>query len=184
MTNWVYQLTPHEEATAARVGWERQLPMLGQPERNRNYSEGDIWEAWQHMICAASELAAARMMGLKDFEPHVNTFKNVLDIPGYEIRYSFTKTIPGYPKYSLRFKDGVDDPNEIYILIVGGPEEKTRRSKSDGYKSPAFRAVGWAYGHECVDIRWMAPYGVGNYNVPVTGLHDMSTLPVVESVHA
>jgi len=180
---WVYQLTPMEEAIAARVGFERQLPMMGQPERNRNYSEGDIWETWQHMICAASELAAARMMGMEDFEPHVNTFKNKLDIPGYEIRYSFTKNIPGYPKYSLRFKEGVDDPNEIYILIVGGPEEKTRRSPADGYKAPAFRAVGWAYGRDCVDIRYLAPYGKGNYNVPIIGLQDMADLPVLESVN-
>lgn len=180
---WTYQLTPQEEAIAARVGWERQLPMLGQPERNRNYSEGDIWEAWQHMVAAASELAAARMMGMMDYVPEANTFKSKLDIPGYEIRYSFTKTIPGYPKYSLRFKEGVDDPDQIYILIVGGVEEKTRRSAGSGYKGPAFRAVGWAYGYECVDIRWMAPYGVGNYNVPVTGLHDMADLPVRESVN-
>ena len=179
MSKWVYQLTPQEEAIAARVGWERQLPMLGQPERNRNYSEGDIWESWQHMVCAASELAAARMFGLTDFEPHVNTFKEVLDIPGYEVRYSFTKTIPGYPKWSLRFKAGVDDPNEIYILIVGGPEEKTRRSSSDGYKAPAFRAIGWMYGHEIAQIQYMMPYGKDNYAAPASDLHDMLELPVL-----
>ena len=181
---WIYRLTPQEEAIAARVGYERQLPMLGQPERNRNYSEGDIWETWQHMICAASELAAARMMGLDDFEPHVNTFKSKLDIPGYEIRYSFTKNIPGYPKWALRYKDGVDDPNEIYILMVGGPEDKVRRSAADGYLAPAFRAVGWLYGAECKDIRFMMPYGKGNYAVPIADLKDMATLPVVESVDA
>jgi hypothetical protein len=179
---WSYQLTAKEEALAARVGWERQLPMLGQPERNRNYSEGDIWEAWQHMICAASELAAARMFGHEEFEPHVNTFKTKLDIPGYEVRYSFTKNIPGYPKYSLRYKDGVDNPNEIYILIIGGPEEKTRRSAADGYKAPAFRAVGWMYGHECKQVQFMMPYGADNYAVAIPDLHDMSSLPVVEVV--
>lgn len=179
---WVYELTAQEEALAARVGWERQLPMLGQPERNRNYSEGDIWETWQHMICAASEIAAARMLGMDDFEPHANTFKNKLDIPGYEVRYSFTKEGPG-PKYTLRFKEGVDDPNEIYILTVGGPEIKTRRDPANGYKAPAFRAIGWAYGYECIDDRWLAPYGKGNYSVPIAGLHEMSELPVVESLH-
>lgn len=180
---WTYQLTAQEEALAARVGWERQLPMLGQPERNRNYSEGDIWETWQHMICAASEIAAARMLGMDDFEPHANTFKNKLDIPGYEVRYSFTKEGDG-PRYTLRFKEGVDDPDQIYILIVGGPEKKTRRDSSDGYKAPAFRAIGWAYGHECVDPKWVAPYGKGNYAVSITGLHDMAELPVVASLHA
>jgi len=184
LSTWVYELTPQEEALAARVGWERQLPMLGQPERNRNYSEGDIWESWQHMIAAASEIAAARMLGMSDYEPEANTFKSKLDIPGYEIRYSFTKNIPGYPKYALRFKDGVDDENQIYILIVGGPEVKTRRGPENGYKAPAFRAVGWAYGKDCTKIQYLAPYGKGNYSVPITGLQEMSTLPIVETLSA
>ena len=177
MTNWTYRLTPQEEALAATVGWERQLPMLGQPERNRNYSEGDIWETWQHMICAASEIAAARMLGMEEFEPHANTFKNVLDIPGYEVRYSFTRDTS--PKYYLRFKVGVDDPEQVYILIVGGPESKERRSASDGYLAPAFRAIGWMYGHEMVSEEYLAPYGVGNYRVPGGSLHDMAELPSV-----
>jgi hypothetical protein len=156
--------------------------MLGQPERNRNYSEGDIWEAWQHMIAAASELAAARMFGLTDFVPHVNTFKNKLDIPGYEIRYSFTKQDPNLPKFALRYKEGVDDPDQIYILIVGGPEQKSRRSASEDYRTPPFRAVGWAYGRECIQDNYKAPYGVNNYSVPITGLNEMSKLPEVARV--
>lgn len=177
-----YRLTPQEEALAARVGWERQLPMLGQPERNRNYSEGDIWESWQHMICAASEIAAARMLGMEDFEPHANTFKDVLDIPGYEVRYSFTKENGDGPKYSLRFKDGVDDPNQIYILIVGGPEMKTRRSASEGYATPPFRAIGWMKGADMVQDKYLAPYGKGNYSVSAAELHEMAELPVMETV--
>ena len=179
---WAYSLTPQEEAIAAQVGWERQLPMLGQPERNRNYSEGDIWEAWQHMIAAASELAAARMFGLTDFVPHVNTFKNKLDIPGYEIRYSFTKKDPNQPKFTLRYKDGVDDPDQIYILMVGGPEQKVRRSALDGYVTPPFRAIGWAYGNDCIRPEYKAPYGVGNYAVPIDGLKEMRNLPEVARV--
>lgn len=182
MAKWMYELTPQEEATAARVGWERQLPMLGQPERNRNYSEGDIWETWQHMVCAASEIAAARMLGMTEFEPHANTFKTKLDIPGYEVRYAFTNNNAGYPKWALRFKDGVDDPNEIYILIVGGPETKSRRSAANGYKAPAFRAVGWMYGKDCVQVKYLMPYGKDNYAVPVAELNDMSTLPQMELV--
>jgi len=120
-------------------------------------------------------LAAARMFGLEDFVPHVNTFKNKLDIPGYEVRYCFTKATS--PKYSLRFKKGVDDPNEIYILMVGGPEEKTRRNPNDGYKSPPFRAIGWKLGADCTASNYLAPYGVDNYAVPVTDLNEMTELP-------
>lgn len=175
---WVYQLTAKEEAVAARVGWERQLPMLGQPERNRNYSEGDIWETWQHMICAASEIAAARMMGMEDYEPEANTFKDKLDIPGYEVRYSFTKTNPNGPKYALRFNAKVDSPDEIYILIVGGPEQKTRRDPADGYKAPAFRAIGWMRGADCVADKYLVK-GM-SYMVPAGDLNEMEDLPVVE----
>lgn len=178
MSKWSYELTPKEEAICARVGWERQLPMLGQPERNRNYSEGDIWETWQHMIAAASELAAARMMGLEDYEPEANTFKNKLDIPGYEVRYSFSKKETSGPKWSLRFNASVDDPDQIYILIVGGPEEKTRRSPGNGYKAPAFRAIGWMYGRDCNSIKYLQPYGKTNYAVPPSDLREMSELPV------
>jgi len=179
----MYSLTPQEEATAARVGWERQLPMLGQPERNRNYSEGDIWETWQHMICAASEIAAARMMGMDDFEPHANTFHTVLDIPGYEIRYSFSKEREDGPKYALRFKLGVDDPNQIYILMVGGPEKKTRRDPENGYAAPPFRAIGWMRGYEIITgNQYKAPYGHKNFAVPAGDLHEMATLPLTEEV--
>lgn len=179
---WTYQLTPKEEALAARVGYERQLPMFAQPERNRNYSEGDIWETWQHMICAASEIAAARMMGMDFYEPEANTFKNKLDIPGYEVRYSFTKKDPDGPRYGLRFNSRVDSDNEIYILIVGGPEQKTRRDPADGYKAPAFRAIGWMRGSECVKPEYLVK-GT-SYMVPAGSLHEMADLPVVESVDA
>lgn len=174
---WKYALTVEEEMLATQVGYARQLPMMGQPERNRNYSEGDLWETWQHMVCAASEIAAARMMGMEDYVPEANTFKTKLDIPGYEVRYSFSKTNPDGPKYSLRFNSQVDDPDEIYILIVGGLEEKTRRIKSEGYKGPEFRAIGWMYGRDCVRIEYLSPFGKTNYQVPPTALQDMSDLP-------
>jgi hypothetical protein len=45
--NWTYALTIEEEAICAEVGWQRQLPYLGQPEKNMNYSEGDVWESMQ-----------------------------------------------------------------------------------------------------------------------------------------
>lgn len=176
MGKWSYSLTPKEEAIAARVGYERQLPMMGQPERNRNYSEGDIWEMWQHSIAAGSELAAARMFGLEDYEPEANTFKTKLDIPGYEIRYSFTRKSDG-PRWTLRFNPKVDDPDQIYVLIVGGPEEKTRRNASEGYKAPPYRAVGWMEGHECHDIRYITKGAKPYYQVTVADLHDMDDIP-------
>jgi hypothetical protein len=120
-------------------------------------------------------------LGLDDFEPHANTFKSVLDIPGYEIRYSFTREY-GEAKYSLRFKEGVDDPEQIYILIVGGPEQKTRRSPEEGYVTPPFRAIGWMLGKDMIKEKYLAPYGKNNYSVTPMDLNEMATLPVIEVV--
>lgn len=182
MAKWVYQLTYMEEALAARIGYARQEPMLGQPWRNRNYSEGEFEHVWQHMLCAGSEIAAARMFGMDDFVPHVNTFKERIDIPGYEIRYSYTHKTG--PKYALRFKDKLDDPNEIYVLIVGGPEFVTRRTEENDWKGPAYRAIGWMYGYECVQEKYKVSYGENNYSVPASEIHDMSTLPERVAVDA
>lgn len=182
--NWTYSLSYYEESVAAKIGFERQAPLMNMPDWNRNYAEGDIWETWQHMIAAASEIAAARMLGDAEFVPHVNTFHTVEDIPGkYEIRYSFTHKGDG-PKYSLRYRSDLDDPNLIYILMVGGPEEKTRRTAENNYAAPPFRAIGWAYGHECHQQKYRAPFGKNYYRVPPSDLHEMSELPVVESVDA
>lgn len=179
MSRWSYSLSPQEEALVARIGYERQLPMFGQPERNRNYSEGDIWEMWQHAIAAGSELAAARMFGLADFEPHVNTFKNKLDIPGFEIRYSFTKKNEEGPRWAMRYNPKVDSPEEIYILIVGGPEERVRRIPANGYATPPYRAIGWMRGEDCHDIRFLNNK-TGQYQVPPIDLQEMEDLPNVD----
>jgi hypothetical protein len=148
---WFYALTANEEAMCAKIGFERQLPYLGQPEKNRNYSEGDVWESIQHMICVGSELAFARMMGLTDFVPHVNKWKTELDIPGFgEVRYAFPRSFPEYDNdiRGLRMTQ-IDDLDLRYVLLVNGLGRKTRREAPDWKGSP-YLAVGWAYGHECI----------------------------------
>jgi hypothetical protein len=145
--------------------------MLGQPERNRNYSEGDIWEAWQHMITVGSEIAAARMLGLWDFVPHVNAFKSKQDIPGYEVRYSFSKQ----QGHSLRYNAAVDNKEEIYILTAYGLETKTRRSAETNWQGNAYQALGWLYGHECERPEYL--YQGKSYYVPWRELYPMEVLP-------
>ena len=83
----------------------------------------------------------------------------------------------------MRFKEGVDDPDQVYILIVGGPELKERRSASDGYATPPFRAIGWMTGSEMSQEKYRAPYGKGNFSVPAGELNEMAVLPVMEDVH-
>lgn len=169
---WTYSLSPSEEGLCARIGYERQSVFFGRPEANRNYSEGDIWEMWQHAIAAGAELAAARMFGLTDFVPSVNTYKTELDIPGYEIRYCFTSA--GMTTHSLRFRADVDNPESKYILLIGGPEAKVKRTKLTGYAAPPYMAVGWIYGKFA---HQPAFHTSGNmYRVPMQELNPMSQI--------
>jgi hypothetical protein len=171
MNQWIYALTVEEEAMSARIGYLRQEPYLGKPERNRNFSEGDVKEAWQHMVTVGSEIAAARMLGLWDFVPHVNVYKSRQDIPGYEVRYSFSKE----RGHSLRFNSSVDALEEIYILTAHGLETTTRRSADTGWKGTPYSALGWAYGYEIEQPKFL--YEGSNYYVHWRELNPMESLP-------
>jgi hypothetical protein len=173
---WKYTLSPQEEAICAEIGYQRQKPYFGNPEANRNYSEGDIWEMWQHAIAAGSELAFARMIGLDNFVPHVNKWRTEEDVQGIEIKYCFTY-INKQAEPSLRY-NSLDKQESIYILIIGGPETKKRRLPSKEYHSEPYEAIGWIYGSECRNPEFEVPFSNGrNWRVPYTSLHDMSSLP-------
>jgi len=43
---WEYALTAEEEAICVEVGYQRQKPYFGDPSKNINYAEGDLWELW------------------------------------------------------------------------------------------------------------------------------------------
>lgn len=166
---WSYSLTAEEEALAVKIGYERQLPYFGDPTRNVNYSEGDLWESWQHAVCAGSELALARMLGDKDFIPSVNTFKSIEDIAERcEVRYTFNK------QRGLRFTKR-DKNGSIYVLMIEGIATKARRQAPD-YISPQYKAVGWMYGWQCKMDDWL--YSDSTWYVPVDQLQDMDTLSV------
>jgi len=161
VNRWSYSLSVVEEAVCAQVGWNRQQEYLGRPDKNINYSEGDVWESFQHMVCAGSELALARMFGLKSFVPSCNTYKTELDIPGVgEVRYS---------ERGLRFTTR-DDPKLKYILLVGGLGIKTRRVAPDWLGAP-YVAVGWMYGHECVREEWR--FNKNTFYAPRALIHTM-----------
>tara|TARA_R110002126_G_scaffold236727_3_gene380349 strand:+ start:178 stop:684 length:507 start_codon:yes stop_codon:yes gene_type:complete len=162
-----YALTPQEEATAVEVGYQRQKPYLGDPTRNVNYSEGDLWELWQHAVAAGSELAFARMIGRNDFTPHFNKWKTELDIPGLgEVRYTFSEQ----PK--LRFTNK-DNETLIYILMADGMRHKTRRVAPDWLGVP-YKALGWIYGAECKKEEFR--YNEKSWYVPVSHLQSMHLL--------
>jgi len=164
---WEYSLTSAEEAIAVQVGYKRQEQFFGKPEKNINYSEGDLWETWQHAVCAGSELAFARMLGFDTFIPHYNEFKLIQDIPKVgEIRYTFN-----YSR-GMRFSTR-DSKNEIYILMVEGLAKKTRRVAPD-YLSNPYKAVGWLWGFQCMEKDWK--YNETTWYAPLESLRPMDTL--------
>jgi len=136
-----YALTYGEESLCAVTGYMRQRRFLNKPYKNVNYVEGDVYEMWQHSVCAGAELAFARMFGLNDFEPSVDTFKSKFDIDGVcEVRYSFTNTI------GLRFSDR-DNKDARYVLMLDGLRHRRRRVAPE-FKGEPYRAVGWIWGYE------------------------------------
>jgi hypothetical protein len=171
---WSYSLTPQEEAIAVEVGYQRQKPYFGDPTKNVNYSEGDLWEMWQHVVCAGSELAFARMLGLKDFVPHYNKWKTELDIPNmFEVRYAFTEHAP-----NLRYTNR-DDDSLIYVLLSDGLRVKTRRTAPD-WKGNPYWASGWMYGSECKRDEWK--YNEKSWYVPYDRLRKMEDLPIAIAI--
>jgi len=169
MVNWIYSLTTGEETIAVEMGYQRQKPYFADPSRNINYSEGDLWELWQHAVCAGSELALARMLGDQDFVPSVNTFKSVEDIEKRcEVRYTFNEN------RGLRFTKR-DNNGSIYVLMTDGLATKIRR-KAPEYVSPPYKAVGWMYGWQCKIEDWR--YSENTWYVPMDQLNDMESLSV------
>jgi hypothetical protein len=186
MTQWTYTLTLQEEGQCCEVGYERQKPYFGDPTHNRNYFEGDRWELFQHIQCAEAELAAARMLGLNNFIPHFNEWKNKLDIPGnpgFEVRYVRDKGNWSFPslRYSTKADNrGIDIP---YILITGGPEERSKRDPDDGYIGRPYKAEGWSYASEIAIPQYQSVWADQShvYEIPYYNLRSMDELlPIKE----
>lgn len=167
-----YSLTLEEEALVAKVGYQRQLPYLARPDKNRNYSEGDVWEIWQHSIAAGAELAFARMCGLNDFVPHVNKFKSEKDVGNYEIRYSFQNRNLRLSKY--------DDELSVYFLLVDGLLRKFKRNPDNGWISEPYRALGWATGKQIKEQGNLTKWG--SWELPARYLNqiDINDTPITE----
>ena len=158
-------MTAEEEAICVEVGYQRQKPYFGDPTKNINYAEGDLWELWQHAVCAGTELAFARMMGNNEFVPHFNKWKTEQDIPGVgEIRYAFSD------RTGLRFTTR-DNPDLKYVLMVDGLAIKNKVEKGREYKSYPYKAIGWMYGHECMQDKWA--YNNKSWYVPRSELKPM-----------
>lgn len=176
---WSYRATPQEEGLCAEIGYERQKPYFGRPEMNRNYSMGDLHELGQHGLTALSELAFARMIGMNDFVPTKNTYKSEPDVGVWEVRYTAPE---GGARPAMRFSEGVDNLDSPYVLLVGGPDGKTRRTAEDGWLTPPFYALGWMWGRDCVNPDFEAVYSTNpnkrKFLVPQSYLRSMDEITV------
>lgn len=179
--NWEYSLSHGEEWECCKIGFARQEPFGGKPEKNRNYSEGDRWEVFQHTQCAESELAAARLLGYSDFMPHVNKFKTELDIPGFEVRYS--RGVDKSSGHGIRYsKVDNTDENVPYILMTGGQEIRQQRSSRENYPVAPYKAVGWIWSNDIKQDKYKTWTGRG-YFVPAEDLRSMDELAPIRNAN-
>lgn len=177
MSRWSIELTPEEEARACAVGFLRQFKYLATPEANRRFSMGDTDEIRVHSVAAGAEIAWAKMLGVDaGFIPSVNTWKSEPDVGEWEVRWK--QTNGGLTKPSLRFSGSVDSHKAPYVLMIGGPEQGTRRSAANGNMTPPYEALGWCYPNEVMLPQYIAgeEYGLPTYSVPPSALRSMSEL--------
>jgi hypothetical protein len=178
MTRWTHEPTIADEARASAVGYLRNERYMLAPEANRSYSEGAIWEEWQHKIGALAEISFAAMMGIENFLPSYNTHKGEPDVGDWEVRYGFSQD-NGLPPTHMRFVGSVDTLTSPYVLILGGSEKRFKRSAANDYKAPAMTAVGWTWGNEVAIDKYFSgnnSKGKPVYMIPISDLRSMSEI--------
>jgi hypothetical protein len=71
-----------------------------------------------------------------------------------------------------------DKQDEPYVLIVEGLAKRTRRIAPD-YISHPYKAIGWAWGHECINDDWK--YNETTWYMPLDNLRPMESLVYAKS---
>jgi hypothetical protein len=127
-------LEPYEIALAADVGVRRQLAAL---EAHLPDAFGFAGAGWsEHVEGAGGELAFAKATK-RYWNGSVNTFKNG-DVGTVQVRTRRD------PKYDLLVRPG-DSDDDAFVLVIG--------------TIPKFCVVGWLYGREAKQEKWLRTYG-------------------------
>lgn len=152
------QLTEAEMEVCRRIG-EKRWTDSKRGGFNNEYTADD-WSAADDAVGCAGEVAFARYLGIEDFIPSVNRFKDDQpDVLDYEVR---TASRAGY-RLIIRPKD---KPFRIYIHTVhlGGG---------------AVQIIGWLRGWAARVERWWKQPGSrpGAWFVPDTELNPLHALP-------
>jgi len=136
------RLTEHDMALAAKVGAMR-MRSSGNTGRNPHRSQegrSDGHRLWHETLGCMAEAAVARHLGIP-YAGTVNTFHNEPDVGPFDVRG--TDRADG----RLILRDN-DPANRPYVLAI-----------NDG-RLPVVRLVGWLYGWEGRDRRWLRnPHG-------------------------
>jgi hypothetical protein len=112
-------LTQAEELTAARVGFARaESYKTGEVTHRPGYNYSDRYQTYfevinANMIATGAEIAVARVLGLSEFDPTINGFKERADI-GRNIEVKYTTWLSGH--LIVQPSDRDDD---VAILCVG-----------------------------------------------------------------
>jgi hypothetical protein len=154
------ELTSAEVVTAAMVGVYRHVQALFAGYKpNAGFRDPD--KAWHiHIEGACGEMAVAKAMKMF-WSASVGTFKEGGDVGCLQVR---TRSRIDYDLF-VRPRD---DPDSIFVLVIGN--------------APKFRVVGWIYGRDARQEKYLKDYGERSapaWFVPQSDLYDMDCLSSV-----
>lgn len=153
-----YKLNNTDMLFVAQVGAMRNIRGLSKGYKHRaGMIETEEAEGWgRHIEGAASEFVVAKYLGLH-WGVDINAFQDG-DLEGIDVKSTT------HESGRLIVKPG-DNSDLIYVLVVG--------------KVPSLRIIGWAYGHEAMQDRYLTKLDRNRpetYAMPQRELHSMSEL--------
>lgn len=165
MTPIVVRLSPTNIALAAEVGLARftESRAAGRNPHMSQAGRSDAERIRHETLGCMAEAAVAQHIGIP-FPATVNTFHTIPDVGPFEVRST------DRPNGRLIVRDN-DHEDRPYVLVTG-----------DGI-TPVLRLVGWLYGWEARDGRWLRnPHGRRPcWMVPQHALHPVPPLPPQET---
>ena len=159
----VVTLTWYEAQIAVDCGVRRNMSSWQRGDKHKaGYKPKDLFDV--SIKAAAAEIAVAKFFGVY-WDGSVDTFKSQSDIPNHNIEVRLSLTVP--PHLIVRPHDPED---RRYVLVQSGWVHGER---------PKFKMLGWMWGHEAKNERYLTDNGNGRppaYFLPVSQLHDVKTM--------
>ena len=147
-------LAREDYSLAIEIGMARQKNSKKAGHAHRygtfNYTENEI--VLKNVYAVGAEIAVAHWLGVKDFVPHVDTFKNEPDVfPDWEVKHTMNM------ERNYGFVQTNDNDRDRVVFVRGWP---------------IFQIIGWLPVSYCKHPDWLGPWnGRPNaYKVPYAEL--------------